>query len=85
MSRNFPDEQELGALKIKGANTMCKVMGMKNTHKLEKKPIAQQEELKIRLIVAYRPCSEVGLEGGLVLRIVNKQVSLKARDIDENS
>lgn len=43
---------------------MCKVMGMKKTHKLEKKPIAQQEELKIRLIVAYRPCSEVGRPRG---------------------
>lgn len=66
MSRNFPDEQELGALKIKGANTMCKVMGLKKTHKLEKKPLAQQEELKIRLIVADRPCSEIGLWEDLI-------------------
>lgn len=36
---------------------MCKVMDMIKTHKFEKRPVVQQEEMKIRLIVAYRPCS----------------------------
>ena len=50
MSRNLPDGQEVGTLKIE-RGPFAKFWSMKSTSRLEKRPMVQQEEMKIRLLV----------------------------------
>lgn len=59
--------------------------GHERSTQVGEKASGSGEELKSRLLLACRPCSEKGLEEGLDLRIVNSEMSLEAIDTDENS